>query len=100
MTSEAPIACSLDLQERPARLAAIAALGRDALLGVDADGTLRFRNDAVIRARLDTIVAAESVCCAFLDFDLSESGAELRLAITAPEGAETAARELGAAFAG
>ena len=38
-------------------------------------------------------------CCPFLDLELTEHGAELRLAIRAPEDAEPLARELAAAFA-
>jgi hypothetical protein len=94
-----PIACTLGPEQRPARLAAIAALGRDALMGAGADGTLRFRNDPAIRTRLAAIVAAEARCCPFLDLELSASDTELRLAIRAPEGAEPVARELAAAFA-
>lgn len=99
MTPEIPIACTLSADERPARLAEIKALGRDALIGTGADGTLRFRNDPGIRARLAAIVAAESRCCPFLDMELSFSEAELRLAIRAPGEAEPVARELAATFA-
>jgi MerR family copper efflux transcriptional regulator len=99
MTSEIPIACTLSADERPARLAEIKALGRDALIGTGADGTLRFRNDPGIRARLAAIVAAESRCCPFLDIELSANEAELWLAIRAPGEAEPVARELAATFA-
>jgi hypothetical protein len=99
MTHEAPLACTLSAEERPKRAAAIRALARDALLGTSDDGALRFHNDETTRARLEAIVAAESECCAFLDFDLRESGGELRLLITAPEGAEPVARDLAEAFA-
>jgi MerR family transcriptional regulator, copper efflux regulator len=98
MTSDVPIACTLSAEERPARLAEMEALGRDALIGAAADGTLRFRNDPAIRARLGAIVAAEARCCPFLDLDLRAEGTELRLAIRAPEEAEPVARELAAAF--
>ena len=99
MTSEIPIACTLSAAERLARLQEIEALGRDALIGTGADGALRFRNDPAIRARLAAIAAAESQCCPFLDLELSAGHAELRLAITAPEEAEPAARELADTFA-
>jgi MerR family transcriptional regulator, copper efflux regulator len=98
MTSDVPIACTLSAEEREARLAEMEALGRDALIGVAADGTLRFRNDPAIRARLAAIVAAEARCCPFLDLDLRAEGTELRLAIRAPREAEPVARELVAAF--
>jgi hypothetical protein len=100
MTSDAPIACSLSTDERASRLAEIEALGRDALIGAGADGTLRFRDDPAIRERLTAIVAAESRCCPFLDLELSAGHGELRLAIRAPEQAEPVARELAAAFGG
>jgi hypothetical protein len=93
-----PIACSLSADELPRRLAEIGALGRDALLGKGPAGELRFRNDAETRARLEAIVAAESECCPFLDFELLAHGDELRLRIGAEEGAEPIARDLVAAF--
>jgi hypothetical protein len=95
----APIACTLGHDERLTRLAEIEALGRDALIAVGDDGRLRFRNDPAVRARLAAIVAAEARCCPFLDLELTEHGAELRLAIGATEDAEPVARELAAAFA-
>jgi hypothetical protein len=98
MADETPIACTLSADRRAARLAEIDALGRDALIGAS-DGTLRLRNDPAVRARLVAIVAAESRCCPFLDLELSQEGAELRLAISAAAGAEPVARELAAAFA-
>jgi MerR family transcriptional regulator, copper efflux regulator len=98
MTSETPIACTLSADERPARLAEIKALARDAFIGAGPDGTLRFRNKPGIRARLAAIVAAESRCCPFLELELSATETELRLAIRAPAEAEPVARELAATF--
>jgi MerR family transcriptional regulator, copper efflux regulator len=98
MTSEIPIACTLSADERPARLAEIEALGRDAFIGAGVDGSLRFRNDPGVRARLAAIVAAEARCCPFLDLELSATGVELRLTIRAPDEAEPVARELAATF--
>ena len=100
MSPETPLACTLSAAELPGRLAEIAALGRNALIGVRPDGSLRFRNDPAVRSRLDAIVAAESECCAFLDLELRESGRELVLAIHAPEGGDLVARELAGAFRG
>jgi MerR family copper efflux transcriptional regulator len=94
-----PIACTLEGGERLTRMAEIEALGRDALIAASGDGTLRFRNDRAIRARLAAVVAAEARCCPFLELELTEHGEELRLAISAPEDAVPAARELSAAFA-
>lgn len=98
MTSDTPIACSLNAEELPRRLAEIRAIGADALVGVDGAGTLRFRNDEATRSRLEAIVTAESECCAFLAFDLRATDDELELRITAPEGAEGIADELAEAF--
>jgi hypothetical protein len=97
MNSDTPIACSLNAEELPRRLAEIRAIGSDALLDVEGDA-LRFRNDEVTRARLEAIVAAESECCSFLAFDLRAAGDALELRITAPEGAEVLADELGDTF--
>lgn len=94
-----PIACTLGPDERLERLAEIEALGRKGLIAAAAGNTLRFRNDPAIRPRLEAVVAGEARCCPFLDLELSEHGAELRLAIHAPEAAEPVARELAAAFA-
>jgi hypothetical protein len=95
-----PLACSLDAQALEGRLAEMRALGRAALLGTGADGTLRFRATPDTRARLERIVAAEAECCAFLGLELDEQDGELRLAVSAPEGAEPVAAGLVSAFAG
>jgi hypothetical protein len=100
MSSETPIACSLDAAELDARRAEIAAVGTEALRSVDADGTLRFRSDTETRRRLEAIVAAEAQCCSFLDMRLRPEGDELALTIVAPSGAEAAAQDLVDAFAG
>ena len=99
MDTDAPIACSLSSDELPERLAELEAIGRDALLSVDPDGTLRFRADAATRERLEAVIAAESRCCAFLNFDLRDQANELVLRIGAPEGAEPLAFDLVEAFA-
>ena len=99
MDRDAPIACSLSNDELPERLAELEAIGRDALLSVSPDGALRFRADPAIRARLEAVIAAESRCCSFLNFDLREQAGELVLRIGAPEGAEPLAFDLVNAFA-
>lgn len=99
MTTDTPVACSLSAEEMPKRLAEMRAIGNDALLSVTPEGTLRFRADQSTRDRLEAIIAAESQCCAFLRFDLSEESDELTLIITAPEGAERLALDLVNAFA-
>jgi hypothetical protein len=99
MTPDTPIACSLSADELPVRLAEMRAIGKDALLGVTAEGALRFCADARTRARLDAVITAESECCPFLRFELAEAGGELVLSVSAPEGAEPLARDLVDAFA-
>jgi MerR family copper efflux transcriptional regulator len=100
MTADIPIACSLDSEERPRRLRQIRAVGEDSFLSVSPEGRLRFRADEATRKRLEDIVAAESRCCPFLGFDLSEDGGELMLTISAPQGAEPVASDLVDAFVG
>jgi hypothetical protein len=100
MTPETPIACSLGADELPRRLAEMRAIGRESLLSVGPEGTLRFRADDATRRRLRDVIAAESRCCAFLGFELREDLDGLTLTITAPEGAERLASDLVDAFAG
>jgi hypothetical protein len=98
-----PIACTLDPAEMPQRGDEIRALGRDGLLSVeraDRRVTLRFRRDAAIRRRVEAIVAAESRCCAFLDFDVAGEEDATVLTIAAPEGAEPTMHDLADLFAG
>jgi len=95
-----PIACTLDGPALAERLAEIRAVGRDAFVAVDGDGTLVFHATPEARRRLERIVAAEAECCPFLRLDLSQTDDELRLTIAAPEGAELVRTELVAAFAG
>jgi hypothetical protein len=90
-----PVACLLTGPELEQRLAEISAAGRDAVRVGD---ELHFPADAATRERLEAIIAAESRCCAFLSFDLRESGDELALRISAPAEAEPIAAELRDAF--
>lgn len=99
MNSPRTIACSLSAAELPGRLAEISAVGKDALLSVSSDGALRFRADETTRRRLEAIIAAESLCCPFLSFDLGEYAGALVLTIDAADGAEPLARDLVDAFA-
>ena len=101
MPHELPIACTLTAEEMPHRLAEMTALGRGSLLAVDADGAayvLRFRPGAETRRRLEAIVAAESQCCSFLDFELSEQPDALALTIAGPELAQPLITDLVDAF--
>ncbi len=90
-----PVACLLTGPELEQRLAEISAAGRDAVRVGD---ELHFPADAATRERLEAIIAAESRCCAFLSFDLRESGNELVVRISAPAEAEPIAAELRDAF--
>ena len=95
-----PLACSLDAPALEERLAEMRTLGRDSLIAADEPGVVRFRATPDSRARLERIVAAEAECCAFLGLDLRQQRGELRLTISAPEGAESVAAGLVEAFAG
>lgn len=100
MTESLPIACTLSPAEMPRRAEQIRAVGRDGLIGADRGGrgaVLRFRPE--VRARVEEIVAAESACCAFLDFDLTEEDGAIVLRIAAPEGGDPAAQLLADLFA-
>jgi hypothetical protein len=99
--SDLPIACTLDAAEMLQRGAEISALGRDGLEAVErGEGsvTLRFRPDPSVRERVEAIVAAESRCCAFLDFSIAEVEGATLLMIAGPEGAEPALHDLAALF--
>jgi len=101
MPAELPIVCSLSATELPARLAEMAALGREALLDAKHEGTraeLRFAAGAAVRARVDAIVAAEAQCCAFLTMRVTEPPDMVVLSVDAPAGAELVLRELLGAF--
>ena len=88
--SELPIACTLTADGMTARLALIDALAADGLLDrtpTDAGLRVRLRDTPQIEQRTRELVAAESVCCAFLDFDLGRENGDLVLDISGPEDA-------------
>lgn len=98
-TNSAPIACTLSPPEYKARLGATADLNRDALLCQtrhDLELRLVYTADATERVR--EMVRQEQDCCAFLIFDLDERLDEIRLTITVPERARSAADMLFAQF--
>ncbi|WP_053227122.1 hypothetical protein [Solirubrobacter soli] len=71
-----------------ARLALIEALSADGLLDRTATERglrVRLRDTPHIEQRIRELVAAESRCCAFLDFDLGRDGGDLVLDISGPE---------------
>ncbi|MFL5493631.1 MAG: hypothetical protein ACJ8DC_04510 [Gemmatimonadales bacterium] len=86
-----PIACTLAPGDYRDRLAWIAELARDALLGSRRRGSvleLRYAPEAADRVR--EMVRKEQACCAFLNFELEETPREIRLTIRAPAGARGA----------
>jgi hypothetical protein len=102
MAESLPIACSLGASDLQRRLAEIAAVGADGLLGralEDGRQVLRFRANAEVQERLQAIVAAEAECCSFLGLSLSEASGELVLVIEAADEAQPVADELARAFA-
>jgi hypothetical protein len=87
---ELPIACTLSPDGMTARLALIDALAVDGLLdrAPTAQGMrVRLRDTPDIEQRTRELVAAESACCAFLDFTLGREGGDLVLDITGPQNA-------------
>jgi hypothetical protein len=103
MTDKAPpIACVLDAGQLKTRREEIRALGRAGLTAVERGErrvTLRFRPDPAIRERVEHIVAAESMCCAFLDFRLADEEDATVVTIAAPEGGEPVVHGLADLFA-
>jgi hypothetical protein len=88
--SDLPIACTLTPDGTAARLGLIAALTADGLLGrvpTDTGLRLRLRDTPEIERRTRELIAAESRCCAFLDFNLSRDRGDLVLDISGPEDA-------------
>jgi hypothetical protein len=89
-----PIACTLTAAELPTRIASARELGERALVGVEAaDGRAVLSFDGE-RESIDAFVAAESTCCSFLGFEISEDGERLKLEILSPEGGEPVLRGL------
>jgi hypothetical protein len=98
-----PIACTLGAADLEARIREMRALGADGLLDVverAGCAVLRFRPDPAIRSRVEAVAAAESECCAFLDFRLEHAPDAIALTISAPNGGAEVVGELVAAFEG
>ena len=88
--SELPIACTLTQDGMTARLALLDALAADGLLDRTPTGAglrVRLRDTLQIERRTRELIAAESECCAFLDFDLGREDGDLVLDISGPEDA-------------
>jgi hypothetical protein len=74
-----------------ARLALIDALAADGLIDrtrTEAGLRVRLRNTPQIERRTRELIAAESRCCAFLEFTLDRNGGELVLDISGPQDAQ------------
>lgn len=95
MTDSRPIACTLAPDAYKDRIAWIAALNEDALLGHERhDRQLDLRYAPRARARVSELVRNEQACCSFLCFELRDDVDAIRLTITAPESARGAADAL------
>jgi hypothetical protein len=80
-------ACTLAPDALTQRLAEIRSLLEAESLSTErtSDGvTVRFRKTEATRAAVKRLIAAESDCCSFLAFDLSEESAALTLTIKSP----------------
>jgi hypothetical protein len=84
-----PIACTLSPDGMSARMALIDALADGVLDRTPtASGMrVRLRDTPDIEQRTRELVAAESACCAFLDFTLAREDGDLVLDITGPQNA-------------
>ena len=85
-----PIACTLTADDLTARLALIDALTTDALLErteTDIGLRVRLRDTPEIEQRTRELIAAESRCCAFLEFALAREGGDLVLDVAGPDDA-------------
>lgn len=94
------IACTLGASDFKERIAGIRDLARRSLRKSHRKPLqleLIYAPEAL--AEVEDLVAKESDCCSFLDFDLQHDAAAVRLTITAPVEALPAADELFAHFA-
>jgi hypothetical protein len=88
--SEIPIACTLTPDGMTARRVLIEALAADGLLDrttTDTGMRVRLLDRPDVERRTRELVAAESRCCAFLDFQLGRDDGDLVLDISGPEDA-------------
>jgi hypothetical protein len=85
-----PIACTLSPDGMTARRTLIDLLAADGLLertATESGIRVRLRDTPDIEQRTRDLVAAESACCAFLDFELGRENGDLVLDISGPEAA-------------
>jgi hypothetical protein len=88
MSTELPIACTLSPDGFAARMSLIDALAADGLItrAATAHGVrVRLRDTPEIERRVRELVAAESECCAFLDFTLGRDDDAIVLEIAGPD---------------
>ena len=97
MPETVPIACSLDQTELPDRADAMARLGEQ-LVAVEAGGAVAHLRFSAPRAKVEEFVRAESSCCPFFDFSVSDEDGETSLRVEAPEDGIWAVRGLVAGF--
>ena len=96
---DVPIACALSQQDRTQQVARIQDL-RHALRDVQRGPlTLSLAYATEATAQLREVVAVESTCCGFLNFDLREGVNSVQLTITSPGHAHDAAQVLFDQFA-
>jgi len=103
MSRPLPIACTLSATDLRGRGEELRALGGDGLVDATEEpgrAVLRFRPDPSIRERVERVVAAESECCAFLEFALVHGDDATVLTISAPNGGAEIVHELAGALAG
>ena len=92
---ELPIACTLQGTSYRDRLTWIEELARDGLRAVTRDDLrLELSYTADVAGRVREMVGNEQVCCAFLNFELTETGEEVRLTIKVQERAREVADAL------
>ena len=93
--NEAPVACTLQSGDYRERLAWIADMARDGLVEVRREDLhLELTYAPRVAERVREMVRREQQCCAFLNFELSETDDGVRLAITAPERARDVSNAL------
>lgn len=89
------IACTLGTRDLQVRLATIRDLAFRSLHRSRREGSvLRLTYDRSVFAEVENLVARESDCCAFLDFDVMHDEAGVHVTITAPVAIADATDEL------
>ena len=84
--NDLPIACALSPTDQARRFATSTAIVESSLLDAtltERGASMRFRPTA--ESGLRELIAAESECCAFLEFALRRDGEDLRLTVEGPE---------------